>query len=891
MGKNSRKNKAKMPHANSRDEVIQRAKEQAAANKPPLTEEEVLTLDEAREILAKKEEILAEAEQEKERILLEINTKKAELQELDKAYGAKKETLLLNEEAQSIIDQRDQTLSDASKEAARVVSDAQVEAEKLCSEATDSAACQITQAENIAKGLLEKAENEAKSLKETAMLDAESIVSNAKMQAAADAKDIIDAAKAEEKAIIDSKEQTANIRAEAIVSRADEYEKRVHLSAEQYEQQIMDAAHKKSEEIVSAASSLLQKTKDDLQLRSQALDQKEIQLSEYEASIPLEIEKKAELLVAAKRDALDKLEITLAEKKAALDDQEDQLRYKAHQLEEAKRLFDDRIEEGILARYSDIKNELEQKRRIANELVKTNNELQGKLNDVTLRANKLKAEKGGQALIEEAEHLKAECEKLNEDLREFRENGITRENIQEIIAQKTRILDLQSMINSLQVELNAAKHQAALNTGAAMERDTEKQNVSYLKQTIEELTEELNQRKAISREDMLRPIQIPPLMLNEVQADKDPDDLADEHKWLEHIRVQSKKSGIHFNERQLMSYHTSLKIGEWSPLVVLSGVSGTGKSELPKQYAIHGGMQFLSVPVKPDWDSPASLFGYYNSIENKFEATELIRALYQMQSNKKTPWGDSMLMVLLDEMNLAHPEQYFADLLSKFEESRNSDRDPSYEIALGAGERPEMLSIGRNVLWTGTMNEDETTKGLSDKVIDRSMLITFPCPKELYGRNTSKLEKPQLTLSHARWELWKQSALHSEDDRIIDLINERKKMIEQINIEMSEMGRNLGHRVWQSIQNYILNYPLVIAAGKGQGDMTDAVQQAFCDALAFKMMPKLRGLEVNGYNERHLEKIKQYLNEGASELSTDFDKACSMTSEIFQWNSAEFMEL
>lgn len=891
MGKNSRKNKARMPHANNRDEVIQRAKEQAAANKPPLTEEETLTLDEAREILAKKEEILTEAEQERERILLEINAKKAELQELDKAYGAKKETLLLNEEAQGIIDQRDQTLSEASKEAARVVSDAQAEAEKLCSEATDSAARQITQAENIAKGLLEKAQNEAKSLKDTAMLDAESIVSNAKMQAADDAKDIIDAAKAEEKAIIDSKEQTANIRAEAIVSRADEYEKRVHFSAEQYEQQIMDAAHKKSEEIVSAASSLLQKAKDDLQLRSQALDQREIRLSEHEASIPLEVEKRTELLVAVKRDALDKLEISLAEKKATLDDQEEQLRYKAHQLEEAKRLFDDRIEEGILARYSDIKNELEQKRRIANELVKTNNELQGKLNDVTLRANELKAKKGGQALIEEAEHLKAECEKLNEDLREFRENGITRENIQEIVAQKTRILDLQSMIDSLQVELDAAKHQAALNTGAAMERDTEKQNVSYLKQTIEELTEELNQRKAISREDMLRPIQVPPLMLNDVQADKDPDDLADEHKWLEHIRVQSKKSGIHFNERQLMAYHTSLKIGEWSPLVVLSGVSGTGKSELPKQYAIHGGMQFLSVPVKPDWDSPASLFGYYNSIENKFEATELIRALYQMQRNKKTPWSDSMLMVLLDEMNLAHPEQYFADLLSKFEESRNTDRDPSYEIALGAGERPEMLNIGRNVLWTGTMNEDETTKGLSDKVIDRSMLITFPCPKELYGRNTNKLEKPQLTLSHARWELWKQSALHSEDDRIIDLINDRKKMIEQINIEMSEMGRNLGHRVWQSIQNYILNYPLVIAAGKCQGDMTDAVQQAFCDALAFKMMPKLRGLEVNGYNERHLEKIKQYLNEGASELSTDFDKACSMTSEIFQWNSAEFMEL
>lgn len=879
MGKNSRKNRARMPHANNRDEVIQRVKEQAAANKPPLTEEEILTLEKAREIISKKEEILTGAEQERDRILLEIKNKEAELQELDKAYNAKQETLLLNEEAQGIIEQRDQILSAAQAEAAR-----------LCREATDSATRQITQAEDTAKELLEKAKNEVKSLKETTTSDAESIISTAKAQAMANAKDIIDAAKAEEKAIIDSKEQTANIRADAIVSRADEYEKRVHLSAEQYERQIMEAAHKKSEEIISAATSLLQKAKDDLQQRGQVLDQREIRLSEREAAIPLEVEKKSESLIAAKKEALDKLEIAFTEKKAAMDVQEDQLRYKAHQLDEAKRLFDDRIEEGILARYADIKNELEQKRRIANELVKTNNELQGKLNDVTLRANELRAQKGGHVLLEERDHLKAECEKLNEDLREFRENGITRENIQDIVAQKQRICDLESQMKSLQVELNAAKHQAALNTGAAMERDTERQSVSYLKQTIAELTEELNQRKAISREDMLRPIQIPPLMLNEVQPEKDPDDLADEHKWLEHIRIQSKKSGIHFNERQLMAYHTSLKIGEWSPLVVLSGVSGTGKSELPKQYAIHGGMQFLSVPVKPDWDSPASLFGYYNSIENKFEATELIRALYQMQRNKKSPWSDSMLMVLLDEMNLAHPEQYFADLLSKFEEARNSDRDPSYEIALGAGERPEMLNIGRNVLWTGTMNEDETTKGLSDKVIDRSMLITFPCPKELYGRNTNKLEKPQLTLSYTRWESWKQSALNSENDRIIDLIDKRKKMIEQINIEMSEMGRNLGHRVWQSIQNYILNYPLVIAAGKDQGDMNDSVQQAFCDALAFKMMPKLRGLEVNGYNEGHLKKIETYLNEGASELSADFDKACSMPSEIFQWNSAEFME-
>lgn len=233
MSKNSRRNKARITHANNKDEVIRRAKEQMAANKPPLTEEENLTIEKAREILEKKEEILSE-----------INKRTAELQELNKACDAKKKTLLLNEEAQSIIDQRDQTLSAA-----------QAEAEKLRREATDNVARQMAQAENTVKDLLEKAKSEAQSLKDTATSDAESIVSNAKMQAAADAKNIIDAAKAEEKAIIDSKEQTANIRAEAIISRADEYEKQVHSSAEQYEQKIMDAAHEKSKEIVSVASS------------------------------------------------------------------------------------------------------------------------------------------------------------------------------------------------------------------------------------------------------------------------------------------------------------------------------------------------------------------------------------------------------------------------------------------------------------------------------------------------------------------------------------------------------------------------------------------------------------------------------------------------------------
>ena len=144
-----------------------------------------------------------------------------------------------------------------------------------------------------------------------------------------------------------------------------------------------------------------------------------------------------------------------------------------------------------------------------------------------------------------------------------------------------------------------------------------------------------------------------------------------------------------------------------------------------------------------------SLFGYYNSIERRFEATELVRALYQM--SKDDVHQQQMMMVLLDEMNLAHPEQYFADLLSKLETCRGMSECAQYDILLGGGERPEHLDIGGNILWTGTMNEDETTKGLSDKVIDRSTLITFPRPTELYGRKQIEEIKPEFVLSKKKW--------------------------------------------------------------------------------------------------------------------------------------------
>ena len=218
-----------------------------------------------------------------------------------------------------------------------------------------------------------------------------------------------------------------------------------------------------------------------------------------------------------------------------------------------------------------------------------------------------------------------------------------------------------SMENARLRDLNAkykGATQDAVNTEEMLRK--EKEMSLFYEQKISGLIEELSKTNTTTREQMLGPVsQAPSFFVTGKQYMDDKYDGMSEKQWLDHILDKSKESGLYFTRRQLYAFHTAQKIHGMSPLVVLAGISGTGKSELPKNYAIHGGMQFLSIPVKPDWDSPASLFGYYNSIEKRFEASDLLRAIWQMRANRYT-YREQMLMVLLDEMNLAHPEQYFA---------------------------------------------------------------------------------------------------------------------------------------------------------------------------------------------------------------------------------------
>ncbi len=355
-----------------------------------------------------------------------------------------------------------------------------------------------------------------------------------------------------------------------------------------------------------------------------------------------------------------------------------------------------------------------------------------------------------------------------------------------------------------------------------------------------------------------------------------PSNVTEELAFLERIEKGMREFNVFYPKRLLYMFHTALKSASLSPLSVLSGVSGTGKSELPKLYAHFGGLNFLSIAVQPTWDSPESLMGYFNAIENKFDATEFLRFFIQTTLSKnEESYGlkEAMNIVLLDEMNLAHIELYFAEFLSKLEIKRSKETNIS--IKLGTGLTWE-LPLGDNLLFVGTMNEDESTKMLSDKVLDRAFCLNFERPKTLKSKQQKSLPNNDEYLKVETFNRW-----INKEGNLEAKLEEYRKLTEENNERLSACGRSIGHRVWQSMSAYMHNHPLVLHVF----DKEKALQFAYEECLVLKIFPKLRGVQTR--NNQHLIEIQKLLKDFS--VSLDFKQAMENDFKQFVFNSANYL--
>ena len=158
-------------------------------------------------------------------------------------------------------------------------------------------------------------------------------------------------------------------------------------------------------------------------------------------------------------------------------------------------------------------------------------------------------------------------------------------------------------------------------------------------------------------------------------------------------------------------------------LIILEGISGTGKTSLP--YCMGRFLKHSSAicPVQPSWRDRSELLGYYNDFTKKFTETEFLRACYE------ATYRDDISMIVLDEMNLARVEYYFAEFLSIMEMP-----DPKEwivdVIASGKEDDPKHLENGKllipqNIWFVGTANNDDSTFTITDKVYDRAVSLFF----------------------------------------------------------------------------------------------------------------------------------------------------------------------
>lgn len=548
------------------------------------------------------------------------------------------------------------------------------------------------------------------------------------------------------------------------------------------------------------------------------------------------------------------------------------------------------VEEKLNSQYSklieenkkDIERLQEENGRLRNEI-----RINSKLSDSFEDFKAMFDGKNPAEIILENEKIKNELKEALDRIRETPSELLQKEYA-DLKSDKEHLLQESEELRRKQQECDSIKNNNAEllreNANLVSELDETKKHKNFIEEELKRLQSTYD--NPATRDERIKAIEKPFILGN---LARNPKTDINEVAWLSQIAKGIKDYGIQFPDRLLLAFHTALKSAEISPLTVLAGVSGTGKSLLPRLYSHFGGINFISVPVAPNWDCQEAMLGYYNSIDNYFDAQPVLRFLVQTQKNHKEDsngFSDVMNLILLDEMNLANVELYFSEFLSKLEERRDYKDDdekfPKLSVKIGSKMDDYLLPLGRNVLWTGTMNQDETTKTLSDKVLDRGIILNFPAPLSLESRQADKrLPEQAPLLKKENWQNWQKSDCGlAEDD-----FNSYKEIIEKINKELNKTGRALGHRVWQSIENYMRLHPEVIYSTPDL--KKNALKKAFEDQLVQKVMPKLRGLETRGSQGDALDNIEKIIQDYS--IAEDFDKAKNQGFGQFMWCSSDYI--
>ena len=274
-------------------------------------------------------------------------------------------------------------------------------------------------------------------------------------------------------------------------------------------------------------------------------------------------------------------------------------------------------------------------------------------------------------------------------------------------------------------------------------------------------------------------------------------------------------------------------------IIILQGISGTGKTSLPYAFGKFVQKDTSLVSVQPSWRERTELYGYYNEFTKKYSETDFLRAIYEANY-----YRDPHILIL-DEMNIARVEYYFAEMLSILEMplveewkvdivTATWDNDPCL-INNGT------VQIPNNVWFVGTINNDDSTFAVADKVYDRAIPIDLDSRAEPFTCE----EPPPIYVSTDKLE-----ELFDQAKQQYPLSNEMAEKLEVLNAYLIKNFKlAFGNRVIKQIRDFV---PCLIACGGTEIQAIDFI-------VAKKVLRKFESLSL-GFMRDDLAKFNVYLD-------------------------------
>ena len=276
-----------------------------------------------------------------------------------------------------------------------------------------------------------------------------------------------------------------------------------------------------------------------------------------------------------------------------------------------------------------------------------------------------------------------------------------------------------------------------------------------------------------------------------------------------------------------------------SKILILQGMSGTGKTSLAHAFGDFIDNTSTVIPVQPMWKERTDLIGYYNEFTRRFNETLLLEKMYEANYSR------DIYVTVMDEMNIARVEYYFAEFLSLLELPNEDERLLTVVSDVWEDDPAQLINgnvkLPPNMWFIGTANNDDSTFAISDKVYDRAMIMNLDMKADPFIA-----PKTQKTVISAE----QFNKLASDAMREYEVTARNMKRIEELDKYLIKHFQiTFGNRIMKQIKNYI---PVYVACG---GDELDAID----DILAKKVLRKLE-MQNPIYIKNEAEGLCSYLD-------------------------------